>query len=233
MNKKMRKKIRKTTKEVLLVKNLRKTYELDGVSVHAINNINFHIIRNKLTMILGPSGSGKSTLLHLIGLLDKPTKGKIYFDGEDTSKLTEPELARLRRERIGFVFQFFNLHPLLNAVENVELPLTISSIPLSQRRKRALELLKLVNLEDRAEHFPNQLSGGERQRVAIARALSNEPSIIMADEPTGNLDTKSGREIMNLLSKLKKKSTIIIITHDTDLLRDADKVIELRDGKLV
>ena len=233
MNKKMRKKIRKTTKEVLLVKNLRKTYELDGVSVHAINNINFHIIRNKLTMILGPSGSGKSTLLHLIGLLDKPTKGKIYFDGEDTSKLTEPELARLRRERIGFVFQFFNLHPLLNAVENVELPLTISSIPLSQRRKRALELLKLVNLEDRAEHFPNQLSGGERQRVAIARALSNEPSIIMADEPTGNLDTKSGREIMNLLSKLKKKSTVIIITHDTDLLKDADKVIKLRDGKLV
>ena len=213
---------RKTSgnRDVLLVKNLAKIYALDGVNVGALNGVTFSIPRNKLTMIIGPSGSGKSTLLHLIGLLDKPTKGRVYLEGENTSNLKDSELARLRNRRIGFVFQFFNLHPLLNAVENVELPLTIAKVPKRKRKEKAMELLKLVGLADRAGHFPNQLSGGERQRVAIARALVNEPSIIMADEPTGNLDTKSGRDIMKILSDLKKKSTVIIITHDTDLLRD-------------
>ncbi|UZE93811.1 MAG: ABC transporter ATP-binding protein [Candidatus Pacearchaeota archaeon] len=220
-------------KEILHTKNLVKHYYLDGVIVKAINGVTFSIPRNKMTVIIGPSGCGKSTLLHLIGLLDKPTRGKIYFDGYDISKLTETKLAKLRLKKIGFVFQFFNLHPLLTAVENVELPLTISNVSLAERRKKALELLKIVGLKERADHYPNQLSGGEQQRVAIARAMSNDPEIIMADEPTGNLDTKSGDDIMRLLIKLREKSTVIVITHDADIARRANKTIKLRDGIIV
>ena len=220
-------------KYILRARNLVKHYELDGVIVKAINGISFNILKNKMTAIIGPSGSGKSTLLHLIGLLDKPTRGKIYFNDYDVSKLNDNQLAKLRLKKIGYVFQFFNLHPLLTAVENVELPLTISNISVKERRKKALELLKLVNLEERAEHYPNQLSGGEQQRVAIARALVNDPDIIMADEPTGNLDTKTGDDIMRLLVKLKEKATIIVITHDEDIAKKADKKIKLRDGKIV
>jgi len=230
------KKIKKTIKpkkEALSVKDLAKIYELDGVNVKALNGVTFSIPKNKLTIIMGHSGSGKSTLLHLIGCLDKPSRGKVFLGGVDTSKLTEDELARLRNKKIGFVFQFFNLHPLLTAIENVELPLTIANVSGIQRRKKAMELLRMVDLENRADHLPNQLSGGERQRVAIARSMINEPSIIMADEPTGNLDTKSSSEIMNTLTKLKKKTTIIVVTHDLEITEDADKVIKLRDGKLV
>jgi putative ABC transport system ATP-binding protein len=168
-----------------------------------------------------------------MGCLDKPTKGKIYLDGVDTSRLDDNKLAKLRNKKIGFIFQFFNLHPILKAVENVELPLTIARVSEKERRAKALELLKIMGLEHRANHFPNQLSGGEQQRVAIARALVNEPSLIIADEPTGNLDSKSGHEIMELLVSLKKKATIIVVTHDMDIAEHADKIIRMKDGKIV
>ncbi|MEM4153105.1 MAG: ABC transporter ATP-binding protein [Candidatus Pacearchaeota archaeon] len=220
-------------KEIALrVENLTKIYDLGEIKVKAVDDVTFSVPKNKVIAIMGPSGSGKSTLLHLIGCLDKPTKGKVYIDNIDTSKLNDNQLAKLRNEKIGFVFQFFNLHPLLTAIENVELPETIKGINENERKKKALELLKLVGLETRANHFPNQLSGGEQQRVAIARALINDPSIILADEPTGNLDTKSSHEIMKLLVKLKEKATIIVITHDIDIAEHADHIIKIRDGKI-
>jgi putative ABC transport system ATP-binding protein len=216
----------------LEVKNLTKIYESEGVKVRAVDGMTFSIPKNKVMGIMGSSGSGKSTLLHLIGCLDKPTSGKIYLDGTDISKLNDDQLAKLRNEKIGFVFQFFNLHPLLTAVENVELPETIAGKPEKERRQKALALLKLVGLEARAHHFPNQLSGGEQQRIAIARALINDPSIIMADEPTGNLDSKTGHEIMKILVNLKKNATIIVITHDIDIAEHADHIIKIKDGKV-
>ena len=223
----------KITKEIALqVKNLSKIYRGAGERVNAVDDMTFSIPKNEVTGIMGPSGSGKSTLLHLIGCLDKPTSGKVYLGGIDTSKLNDNALAKLRNEKIGFVFQFFNLHPLLTAVENVELPETIANKPEKERREKALKLLKLVGLEARASHYPNQLSGGEQQRVAIARALINDPEIIMADEPTGNLDTHSGHEIMKILVSLKKQSTVIVITHDIDIAEHADHIIKIRDGKV-
>ncbi|MDO9592580.1 MAG: ABC transporter ATP-binding protein [Erysipelotrichaceae bacterium] len=219
-------------KVVLSVIDLKKIYDLGEVKVNALNGVTFDILRNKITTIIGPSGSGKSTLLHLLGFLDKPTSGKIFLDDKDVSKLNEDKLADLRNKKIGFIFQFFNLYPMFNAVENVELPLSISHVDEKERRKRALELLKLVGLEERAYHFPKQLSGGEQQRVAIARALANNPSIVMADEPTGNLDTQTSHEIMELLVKLKKHTTVIIITHDLGLTEHSDKIIKIVDGKI-
>ncbi|MGB9707940.1 MAG: ABC transporter ATP-binding protein [Candidatus Pacearchaeota archaeon] len=220
-------------KEIALeVKNLTKIYSGGGEKVRAVDGMTFSIPKNEVTGIMGPSGSGKSTLLHLIGCLDKPTSGMVYIDNIDTSKLSDEELASLRNKKIGFIFQFFNLHPLLTAVENVELPEIIANRPEKERREKALKLLKLVGLEARAYHYPNQLSGGEQQRVAIARALINDPVFIMADEPTGNLDTRSGHEIMRLLVSLKKKATIVVITHDIDIAEHADHVIRIRDGKV-
>lgn len=221
--------------EIISVKNLSKIYGQEDVEtrVYAVDDISFNIERNKITAIIGPSGCGKSTLLHLLGCLDKPTKGKVFFDGVDTSRLNDDKLAKLRNTKIGFVFQFFNLYPILTAVENVELPLMISHTSEKQRRAKALELLKLVGLDARAHHFPNQLSGGEQQRVAIARALANSPALIIADEPTGNLDSKSSHEIMKLLSDLKKESSIIVVTHDMDIAQHADKIIRMKDGKIV
>jgi len=216
----------------LEVKNLTKIYESEGVKVRAVDGMTFSIPRNQVMGIMGSSGSGKSTLLHLIGCLDKPTSGKIYLDGIDISKLNDDKLAKLRNEKIGFVFQIFNLHPLLTAVENVELPETIAGKPEKERKQKAMALLKLVGLEARAHHFPNQLSGGEQQRIAIARALINDPSIIMADEPTGNLDSKTGHEIMRILVNLKKKATVIVITHDIDIAEHADHIIKIKDGKI-
>ncbi|MCX8193792.1 MAG: ABC transporter ATP-binding protein [Candidatus Pacearchaeota archaeon] len=217
---------------ILHVENLTKIYDSNGIKVKAVDGITFSVPKNKVLAIMGPSGSGKSTLLHLIGCLDKPTSGKIYIDNIDTSKLNDDELAKLRNKKIGFGFQFFNLHPLLTAVENVELPEIIANKPEKERREKAMKLLKLVGLEERAHHFPSQLSGGEQQRVAIARALINDPMIIMADEPTGNLDTKSGHEIMKLLVKLKEKSTVIVITHDIDIAEHADHLVKMKDGKI-
>ena len=217
---------------VLEVKNLVKVYESEGVKVRAVDGMTFSIPKNQVMGIMGSSGSGKSTLLHLIGCLDKPTSGKIYLDGIDISKLDDNQLAKLRNEKIGFVFQFFNLHPLLTAVENVELPETIAGKPEKERRQKAIALLKLVGLEARAHHFPNQLSGGEQQRIAIARALINDPAIIMADEPTGNLDSKTGHEIMKILVKLREKATVIVITHDIDIAEHTDHIIKIKDGKV-
>lgn len=221
-----------TNKNVLSVRDLKKIYDLGEVKVNALNGVTFDILRNKITTIIGPSGSGKSTLLHLLGFLDKPTSGTIFLDDKDVSKLNEDQLANLRNKKIGFIFQFFNLYPMFNAVENVELPLSISHTDEKERRKKALEVLKLVGLEHRADHYPKQLSGGEQQRVAIARALVNSPSIIMADEPTGNLDTKTSHDIMELLVKLKEHTTVIIITHDLGLTKHSDKILRIVDGKI-
>jgi len=221
-------------KEVLKLENVTKQYGSGGSTVTALNNINFTVHKGELTSVLGPSGSGKSTLLHIMGLLDRPTSGKVYIEGIDTTTISKTEQAQLRGRKIGFVFQAFNLIPSLTALENVELPLIISNIPKATRREKATELLKRLNLSHRLEHRPSQLSGGERQRVAIARALINDPEIILADEPTGNLDSKSGLEVLEILHNLHMEGiTIIIITHEEGVVRITEKVVRIKDGKLV
>ncbi|MEM5792902.1 MAG: ABC transporter ATP-binding protein [Candidatus Aenigmatarchaeota archaeon] len=201
--------------------------------IKAIDNVNIKIYKGDFVAIVGPSGSGKSTLLHLLGLLDKPSCGKIYFDGQDVSELTDDEMTRLRREKIGFVFQQFNLIPLLTAIENVEVPMSLAGKK-EGVKERAKELLKMVGLGHRLNNKPPEMSGGEQQRVAIARALANDPEIILADEPTGNLDTKTGKEIINILKNMDKKGfTLIIITHDMEIAKVAEKIIKIKDGKIV
>ncbi|MCD6482894.1 MAG: ABC transporter ATP-binding protein [Candidatus Aenigmarchaeota archaeon] len=220
-------------KIVVECKNVTKIYNLgkDNETV-GVKNINLKIYNGEKIVILGPSGSGKSTLLHLIGLIDKPTKGKITINGKDVSKMSDDEMAMIRREKIGFVFQFFQLIPSLNAIENVLLPMVLAG---RRDESRALELLKMVGLEKRIKHFPNQLSGGEQQRVAIARALANDPEIIIADEPTGNLDSKTGYQIVKILDSLNKKfgKTLIIVTHNRELTDIARRVVHIRDGKII
>jgi putative ABC transport system ATP-binding protein len=222
-------------KPVVELRQVSKIYKMDEVEVKALDGIDMKVERGEFVAIIGPSGSGKSTLLHTIGLLDRPTNGKVFLDGIDISKLNENELARLRGNKIGFVFQFFNLYPILTALENIELPMVITEKSKTERRKRALELLKIVGLEKRAEHLPSQLSGGERQRVAIARALANNPSLILTDEPTGNLDSKAGKEILELLDKLQEEEgkTIIMVTHDVNIGKYAERLIYLKDGKII
>lgn len=220
-------------KIVVECKNVTKIYNLgkDNETV-GVKNINLKIYNGEKIVILGPSGSGKSTLLHLIGLIDKPTKGKITINGKDVSKMSDNEMAMIRREKIGFVFQFFQLIPSLNTLENVLLPMVLAG---RKDEDRALELLKMVGLEKRIKHFPNQLSGGEQQRVAIARALANDPEIIIADEPTGNLDSKTGYQIVKILDSLNKKfgKTLIIVTHNKELTDIAHRVVHIRDGKII
>jgi len=221
-------------KEVLKLEDVTKQYGSGDSTVTALDNINFTVHKGELTSVLGPSGSGKSTLLHIMGLLDRPTSGKVYIEGIDTTTISKTEQAQLRGRKIGFVFQAFNLIPSLTALENVELPLIISNIPKARRREKATELLKRLNLGHRLDHRPNQLSGGEKQRVAIARALINDPEIILADEPTGNLDSKSGLEVLEILHNLHMEGkTIIIITHEEGVVRITEKVVRIRDGKLV
>lgn len=219
---------------IIQLEQVKKVYKMDGVETHALRGVDLSIKRNDFVAIMGPSGSGKSTLLHMVGALDKPSSGKIILDGKDISKLKESDLARLRGRKIGFVFQFFNLHPTLTALENIELPMIIIEKDKTERRKKAFNLLKAVGLEKRAEHFPSQLSGGETQRVAIARALANDPEIILADEPTGNLDTKTEAEIMKFLLKLQKEKqmTVAVITHEHEIAQYAKKVVHLVDGKI-
>lgn len=219
---------------VIELQDVKKIYKMDGVETHALRGVDLKIKKEEFVAIMGPSGSGKSTLLHMIGALDKPTSGKIILDGVDISKLKESELARLRGKKIGIVFQFFNLHPTLTALENIELPMIIVEKDKKERQKRARELLKAVSLEHRADHFPSQLSGGEQQRVAIARALANEPEIILADELTGNLDTKTKAEIMNFLLNLQKerKMTVAVITHEPEIAQYAETVVHLVDGRI-
>ncbi|MEM5778484.1 MAG: ABC transporter ATP-binding protein [Candidatus Aenigmatarchaeota archaeon] len=218
---------------IIELRNVSKEYGKGEAKVRAVCDVNLKIRKGENIAIMGPSGSGKSTLLHLIGCLDKPTRGKIFIDGKDISNLNENELARIRREKIGFIFQFFNLIPTFTALGNIELPMIFSKRP--NRKERAKELLRLVGLEHRLYHYPSQLSGGETQRVAIARALANEPQIILADEPTGNLDSKSGKEVMELLVKLNKEKgvTLLVITHDISIAKHAEKIIRIKDGRIL
>jgi putative ABC transport system ATP-binding protein len=220
---------------IIELKNIEKEYDLGPVKLKVLNDINLNIKKSEMVSIMGPSGSGKSTMLHMLGCLDRPTKGKVIIDGVDVSKLNDDELAKIRRERIGFIFQFFYLIPSLTALKNVELPMTFVNGSAKERERKAKELLKMVGLEDRMGHKPSQLSGGESQRVAIARALANDPQIILADEPTGNLDSKSGKEVMEILKNLNKqrKVTLIIVTHDPFIARITEKIINLKDGKII
>ncbi|MGV8084684.1 MAG: ABC transporter ATP-binding protein [Candidatus Bilamarchaeum sp.] len=217
---------------VLKLENVSKIYKMGQTTLKALDNINLSVKKGEFICILGPSGSGKSTLLHIIGLLDTPTLGLRYIDGIETSKMNESEQAKVRGRKIGFVFQRFNLIPSLTAVENVELPLVISPGK-NDRRKTASKILESLNMEKRLDHYPSQLSGGQTQRVAIARALVNDPEIILADEPTGNLDSKTGSEVLEILSNLHRQGrTIIIITHDESITKHAQRVVHIRDGKL-
>jgi putative ABC transport system ATP-binding protein len=213
--------------------DLWKTYEMGSSEVHALQGVSFSIERNEYVAIMGPSGSGKSTLMNLIGCLDTPTKGQYWLNGKLVSEMDDDELAHIRNKEIGFVFQTFNLLARATALHNVELPLIYSGAPSKERIERAKKSLQLVELSDRMHHKPNELSGGQRQRVAIARALVNHPSIILADEPTGNLDSQTGVEIMRLFDRLHAEgNTIILVTHERDIAEYAHRVISIRDGKI-
>jgi putative ABC transport system ATP-binding protein len=207
---------------------------MDGIEIKAVDDISLSINEGELVAIMGPSGCGKSTLMHIIGLLDKPTCGEVFLEERAISGLPENELAQLRNKRIGFVFQFFNLLPRMTAIANVELTLTYSGIDQRQRQQKAIELLQKLNLKDRINHFPSQLSGGQQQKVAIARALINNPILILADEPTGNLDSKSSLEIINIFQNLNNDGhTILIITHEQEIAKYTKRVIKMRDGRIV
>jgi putative ABC transport system ATP-binding protein len=218
---------------VIEARELRKVYKMGEVEVEALRGVSFTIKRGEVVAIMGPSGSGKSTLMNTLGCLDRPTSGEYMLDGEPVASLNDDQLADIRNRKVGFVFQSFNLLSRQTAITNVELPLRYSG-NLTGRKQRAMEALKAVGLEDRMTHRPTELSGGQQQRVAIARAIVNNPAIIMADEPTGNLDSKVGREIMNLLLNLNKDSgtTLIIVTHDPIIAEQTRRVIRLRDGEL-
>ncbi|NLN47772.1 MAG: ABC transporter ATP-binding protein [Clostridiales bacterium] len=213
--------------------NMYKTYKINQIKIHALKNINLHIQKGEFAAIVGPSGSGKTTLMNMMGCLDVPTSGSYVLDNVETSEMRDDELAEIRNNHIGFIFQSFNLIQKLTALENVELPLIYSGVRSKDRLNKAMASLETVGLEDRFHHKPNELSGGQQQRVAIARALVNNPPIILADEPTGNLDTASGKEIMDILKKLNDNgSTIILITHDNTIAAQTHRVIRINDGEI-
>lgn len=210
-----------------------KIYELGDNKVFALDDVSLHVDKHEFLSIIGPSGSGKSTLMNMLGCLDVPTSGKYILDGEDVSKKSDDELAYIRNNKIGFVFQGFNLIQKLTAIENVELPLIYLDVPAKERRERAKKALESVGLGERIHHNPTELSGGQQQRVAIARALITNPPIILADEPTGNLDSKAGKEVMQIFKDLHEKgNTIILITHDSDVAKQASRVVRIQDGKI-
>jgi putative ABC transport system ATP-binding protein len=213
--------------------NVSKTYHQGAQDVCALRDISFRIEEGEFLSIMGPSGSGKSTLLNLIGGLDQPTAGKIFIDGSPLHGISDDELTMIRRKRVGFIFQFFNLLPILTAVENVGLPLLLDGVPFSRIREKAIHLLESVGLGSRTEHRPEQLSGGEMQRVAIARALISDPAVLLADEPTGNLDSHKSEEILHLLKKLNQTGqTIVMVTHDSNAASFGKRIIEVKDGSL-
>lgn len=220
-------------REIIRIEDLKKIYIMGTEQVNALNGVSLEISENEYVALMGPSGSGKSTLMNLLGLLDTPTSGQYYFNDELVSSMSDGELATVRNKEIGFVFQTFNLLPRLTALDNVALPLVYSGMGKKNRLEKAREVLTSVGLGDRVDHKPNELSGGQRQRVAIARALVNDPSIILADEPTGNLDTKTSIEIMSIFEELHNKgNTIILVTHEPDIAAHAHRIIKLRDGIL-
>lgn len=217
--------------KVIQIEQLKKTYHLGKVNVEALRGVSFEINTGEFVSIMGPSGSGKSTLMHIIGCLDYPTEGKYFLSGQDVSKLNDNQLALFRNQKIGFVFQEFNLLPKATILRNVELPLTYNNTNSKNKKRLAAQALEEVGLGDRLKHRPNEISGGEKQRVAIARALVNRPSIILADEPTGNLDSKTGQDIMKMIDKLHDEgNTIILVTHEAEIARYAKRVIHLKDG---
>lgn len=217
--------------KVIQIEQLKKTYHLGKVNVEALRGVSFEINTGEFVSIMGPSGSGKSTLMHIIGCLDHPTGGKYFLSGQDVSKLNDNQLALFRNQKIGFVFQEFNLLPKATILRNVELPLTYNNTNSTNKKRLAAQALEEVGLGDRLKHRPNEISGGEKQRVAIARALVNRPSIILADEPTGNLDSKTGQDIMKMIDKLHDEgNTIILVTHEQEIARYAKRVIHLKDG---
>jgi putative ABC transport system ATP-binding protein len=219
---------------LLEAKDLKKTYRMGKVLVPALQGVTFDVAEGEFVAVFGPSGSGKSTLLHVLGGLDKPDEGEVSVDGISFSTLNDNALAEVRLRKIGFVFQFFNLLPRLTALRNVELPLTLADLSEKESIKKAEDMLKLVGLEDRMNHRPSEMSGGEQQRIAIARALINDPKIVLADEPTGNLDTTTGGEIVQLMKRLnkEKRQTFVVVTHDPAIAETADQIIYLRDGMI-
>lgn len=221
------------SKAIIQVSDLTKIYQMGNQEVRALDGVSFDVQQNEYIAIMGPSGSGKSTMMNLIGCLDTPTSGTYNLNGQDVSELDDAELAEVRNREIGFVFQTFNLLPRTDCLSNVELPLIYSGVKTAERHKRAAETLERVGLGDRIDHKPNELSGGQRQRVAIARALVNNPSILLADEPTGNLDTETGEEIMMLFEELYRMgNTILVVTHEPEIAEHARRIIRLRDGEI-
>jgi putative ABC transport system ATP-binding protein len=225
---------KKNGKLLMRLEKVCKIYQMGEDKLFALSNVDLEIYRGEFSSILGPSGSGKSTLLHILGLLDEPSTGKIYLDGIEVHKLNEDERARLRGKKIGFIFQMFNLIPSLTVLENVTLPALIYENSPAEAEAKALSTLKFIGMDHRLHHYPNQLSGGQRQRVAIARALINDPEIIFADEPTGNLDTKTGKDVLDMFRDLHLRGkTIIIVTHDVGITKLTERTIRIVDGKVV
>ena len=219
--------------EILKVEHISKTYDTEGVPVRALDDISFSVEKGEFVAVIGASGSGKSTLLHILGGVDRPTEGKVFVNGEDVYEQDEEALAIFRRRQVGLIYQFYNLIPVLTVEENISLPVKLDGKRIN--RERLAELLKVLGLVKRRKHLPSQLSGGQQQRVSIGRALINAPAIVLADEPTGNLDTKNAQDIMELLKKSNRayKQTIILITHDREIAMQADRLLEIQDGKLV
>ncbi len=219
---------------MIIVKNLTKIYKMDSIETVALSNVSFTIKKGEFVAVMGPSGSGKSTLMHILGALDLPTSGEYILDGESINKLDDDRLAEIRNKKIGFVFQAYNLLPRITALQNVMLPMVYADTPKEERQKHAEKYLRLVGLKDRMYYTPNQLSGGQQQRVAIARALVMNPSIILADEPTGNIASAQAEEIMAIFKKLNKEDhTIVMITHEPDIAKHAKRIIHLKDGRII
>ena len=230
----MRDEVTKMT-AVIETKNLKKRYRMGTLDVSALSGVNLRVEKGEFMCIMGPSGSGKTTLLNLIGALDRPTEGKVLIKGTDISKLSDDELAELRNREIGFVFQFFNLITRMSGLKNVEFPMAFAGVSEGIRKRRATELLERVGLGDRLDHKPTELSGGEQQRVAIARALVNNPSVVLCDEPTGNVDSKTGEEVMGILRKLNREQqqTFVIVTHDPLVAKSVDRIAHMQDGMII